>query len=166
MAIVGIYTDRKNPEFTKCDFTLWMPQFTKFLDTDQGDKYFNKLYTLANSKIFKSIYGEDWELAMSYCIAHYLTIIARQMEAPAGSDLMSIAGGGVQKGVMSNATVGSFNVTYSLDQTNISEDEAKFWNQTSYGAQLMALLKTKSVASIMVVTNGSAVPPKRGGWSI
>lgn len=154
MSVIGIQLDTQNPEFTKCDFSLWMPQFKQFLATQEGEKYFDKLYKLANNKIFYSIFGSDWELAMSYCIAHYLTLIAQQQQAPVGNTLQEIAGGGTTKGVLSSMSVGSFSKSYDLGKTMLEEDEAMFWNQTSYGTSLMALLKTKAVPSIFVVTSG------------
>ena len=153
MALIGIQLNRKNPSFTVDDFTFWMPQYTKFMATEQGQKYFDKLYEIANNKVFKSIFGTDWELAMSYCIAHYLTIIANRMGAPAGDTLEGIAGGGATQGVLSSASVGGFSKSYDIDKTISQDDEDKFWNQTSYGAALMALLKTKAVPSILVVTS-------------
>lgn len=153
MAIIGIQIDRDNPDFSKCDFTFWMPQFKKFLDTEEGDRYFTKVYSLVNNKIFKSIYGSDWELAMSYAIAHYFTLIANQLQSPSGNSLEGIAGGGVIKGVLSSASVGGFSKSYDINKTVLDENEAMFWNQTSYGASLMALLKTKAVPSIFVVTS-------------
>lgn len=152
MALIGIQLDRTNPEFTSEDFVFWMPQYAKFIATEEGQKYFNKIYSLVNNKIFKSIFGSDWELAMSYGIAHYLTIIANQIEAPSGDTLQGIAGGATH-GVLSTMTVGAFSKTYELDKSMVSENEALFWNQTSYGAALMALLKTKAVPSILVVTS-------------
>lgn len=154
MAIIGIQLDRTNPSFTKEDFTFWMPQFKSYINTDEGTSYFNKLYKLANEKIFKSIYGSDWEYAMCLCIAHYLTLIASQEQSPSGSTLAEVAGGGVTKGVLSSATVGGFSKTYDLGYTMLQEKEATFWNQTSYGSSLIALRSTKSVPTIMVVTNG------------
>ena len=153
MAVIGIQTNKKNPDFSIDDFCLWMPQYTKFMETDEGKRYFNKLYPLVNNKIFKSIFGTDWELAMSYAIAHYLTLIANQLQAPSGSSLQEVSGGGTTKGVLSSMSVGEFSKTYDLGKTMLSEDEAMFWNQTSYGAALMALLKTKPIASILVVTS-------------
>lgn len=152
MAIIGIQLDRTNPAFTASDFTFWMPQFTSFIATTNGQAYFSKIYGIVNQKIFKSIFGSDWELAMSYAIAHYLTLIANQLEAPAGDTLQGIAGGATH-GVLSSMSVGSFSKSYDLDKSMVSEQEAMFWNQTSYGAALMALLKTKAVPSILVVTN-------------
>lgn len=163
MAIFGITLDRKNPDFTIDDFIIWMPQFTKFMNTEKGKTYFDKLYKIVNAKIFESIYGTDWELAMSYAIAHYLTLIANQLGAPAGDSLENIAGGGTTNGVLSSASVGGFSKTYELGATLVEEDESKWWNQTSYGQALMALLKTKAIPSIMVVTNGPETAPDNGG---
>lgn len=153
MAIIGIQLDRTNPEFTLDDFLFWMPQFRQFMSTMEGERHFNKLYTVVNAKIFKSIFGTDWELAMSYAIAHYLTLISEQLQAPAGPTLNTISGGGVTRGVLSSMSIGAFSKSYDLGRTMIDEEEAAFWNQTSYGAALMALLKTKAVPSIMVVTS-------------
>lgn len=152
MALIGIQLDRTNPAFSSEDFVFWMPQYAKFIATEEGQKYFNKIYSLVNNKIFKSIFGSDWELAMSYAIAHYLTLIANQIQAPSGDTLQGIAGGATH-GVLSSMTVGSFSKTYELDKSMVSENEALFWNQTSFGAALMALLKTKAVPSILVVTS-------------
>ena len=152
MAIIGIQLNRENPEFTSDDFIFWMPQYSKFIATVEGQKYFNKIYTLVNNKIFYSRFGSDWELAMSYAIAHYFTLIANQIQAPSGDTLQGIAGGATH-GVLSSMTVGSFTKTYDLDKSMLTEDEAMFWNQTSFGAALMALLKTKAVPSILVVTS-------------
>ena len=152
MALIGIQLDRTNPAFSSEDFVFWMPQYAKFIATEDGQRYFNKIYSLVNNKIFKSIFGSDWELAMSYGIAHYLTLIANQIEAPSGDTLQGIAGGATH-GVLSSMTVGSFSKTYELDKSMVSENEALFWNQTSYGAALMALLKTKALPSILVVTS-------------
>lgn len=153
MAIIGIQIDRTNPEFTVSDFIFWMPQYSKFMATEEGLHHFEKICSIVNKKIFKSIFGTDWELAMSYAVAHYLTLIANQLQAPAGDSLQSIAGGGTTKGVLSSMSVGAFSKSYDVDKTMIGENEAAFWNQTSYGTSLMALLKTKAVPSILVVTS-------------
>ena len=131
------------------------------MNTTEGEKYFEKLYSLCNNKIFKSIFGSDWELAMSYGIAHYLTLISSQIQSPQGDTLEGISGGGRMNGVLSSMTVGSFTKTYDLDKTMITEEESAFWNQTKYGVALMALLKTKAIPSIMVVTSGPITKPKQ-----
>lgn len=154
MALIGIQIDRNNPPFEISDFTFWMPQYKAYMQTEDGAAAFSNLVEIANGKIFKSIYGIDWKMAMSLCIAHYLTLIANQMSTPAGDSLETIAGGGTIKGVLSSMSVGSFTKSYDLSKTMVDETEAMFWNQTSYGAQLMALYKTKAIPSIFVVTSG------------
>lgn len=152
MAIIGVQLNTTNPTFTVDDFTFWMPQYAKFMATAEGQRHFDKIYTLVNNKIYKSVFGADWELAMSYAIAHYLTLIANQLQAPAGDTLQGIAGGST-KGVLTSMSVGGFSKTYDIDKTMLSENESLFWNQTSFGAALMALLKTKALPSIFVVTS-------------
>ena len=161
MALIGIQINKENPAFGIDDFTFWMPQYAKYMETEDGQKHFQKIFKIVNNKIFYSIFGSDWELAMSYAIAHYLTLIANQMQAPSGNTLEGIAGGGVTKGVISSASVGNFTKTYDIDKTMLSENEAMFWNQTSYGSSLMALYKTKAVPSIFVVTSGPLKKPCR-----
>ena len=92
---------------------------------------------------------------MSLVIAHYLTLIAQQEQSPSGSSLSEIAGGSNIKGVISSATIGNFTKSYDLDKTMITSKDATFWNQTSYGAQFMALKATKSPIAMFVVTNGN-----------
>ena len=157
--IFGIQIDKKNPEFTAADFTFWLPQYKEFIQTEDGQVAFNNLYELANAKIFHSIFGCDWKLAMSWCIGHYLELIAQQQQAPSGSTLSQIAGGGITKGVLASATIGNFSKQYDLDKTMISSEEAAFWNQTQFGANLMALLKTKAIPSVFVITNDPKQPP-------
>lgn len=119
----------------------------------EGSEMFSHLYEISNDKIFYSIYGTDWKLAMSLCIAHYLTLIANQIQAPSGNSLQGIAGGGTYKGILASMSVGDFSKTYDLAKTMVDEEESLFWNATPFGAQLMALLKTKAIPSILVVTS-------------
>lgn len=152
MSIIGIQTNRTNPPFTKADLSFWMPQYSKFLLTDEGQTMFDNLYEIANNKIFKSIFGSDWKYAMSLCISHYMNLISSQTQAPAGDTLTGIAGGQT-RGVLSSMSVGAFSKSYDIDKTLSNDADALFWNQTQSGAILWALLKTKSLASIMVVTS-------------
>ena len=152
MALIGINLERENPEFTKNDFLFWMPQFSNL---DDIDTLFSNLYPIANNKIFYSIFGIDWKFAMSLCIAHYATLIGNNTLTPSGSTLSSIAGGGALKGVLTNASIGGFTKTLDYNASTITDESAKWWNSTSYGAQLMTLLKTKAIPSIFVVTNNN-----------
>ena len=174
MSIIGIDIDRTNPSYTIDDYCFWIPKMEKFMQTEEGEKYFNKLYPMLNNKIFYSIFGTDWEYAISLGIAHYLTLIGSQKSRPVGSSLEEAAGGGASvTGVLTGMSVGGFSKSYDYSLTIKSqEDEALFWNQTQYGVQFYALLKQKAQPSIFVVTNGNAYNNKinddkdnnDGGW--
>ena len=160
MAIIGIQLDRTNPEYTIADFTFWMPQFKKYMNTDDGQTMFNNLYPIANNKIFYSIFGTDWKFAMSLCIAHYATLIANQLQNPSGDTLEDIAGGGKFNGIISSASIGGFSKTFDVSLSINNDKESLFWNSTSFGAQLMTLLSTKAISSIAVITS-NPVPDRR-----
>ena len=152
--IFGITLDRTNPDtYTIDTLKFWMPQLGPYFSTEDGGEAYKKLYALANDKIFYSIWGTDWEYAMSLCIAHYITMIAKQGQNTNGDTLAAVAAADTYNGVVSSMSVGSFNKTFDLASTLINDaDDAKWWNLTSYGAALMALYKTKAAPSIFVVT--------------
>lgn len=151
--IFGIALDRKNPEFTKADLEFWMPKLKPFLDTAAGQTAFENLYEIANEQIFHSIWGSKWKYAMSLCIAHYLILIAKNgVNGNVGNDLASIATLDTYAGILASMTVGSFSKSYDLAKTMVDTDDAKWWNLTSPGAQLMAMFKTTAAPSIFVVT--------------
>ncbi len=152
MAIRGIELDRTNPSFLRRDFSFWMPQFENFINTTEGLTYFNKLRDVANQRIYKSIFGADWEQAMSLCIAHYLFLIGKRKQMPTGSTLEEALNAGTYQGLLVGASVGGFNKQLDFDKTMVASEESKFWNLSPYGADLMALYKTKAVPSIFVVT--------------
>lgn len=153
MAVIGIQTNKRNPEFTIAQFCVWFPQFKKFLATEDGTAMWNVVYPIANETIFKSIYGSLWSRAISLMIAHLMTLIALENKAPVGDDLASIAGLGDTAGVISSASVGGFSVSYELSKTMSEEEEAKWYNLTKFGAELYALMKTRHIATIFVVTS-------------
>lgn len=157
MAIIGIDTDRQNPTYTIEDYIYWIPEMEQYMRTKEGARDFNKLYPMANERIYYSIFGVEWEMAMSYCIAHYLVLRGNGLSRPKGSTLESATGGvGAVTGVITSMSVGGFSKTYDYNLTIKSgEDEALFWNQTQYGVKLYALMKSKPIASIFVVTNGN-----------
>lgn len=159
MSILGLYQNTCNPQYTIEDFVFWMRSFKNYMSTSDGVITFNKLYKIANSKIFYSIFGTDWEQAMSLCIAHYMYLIAANNQAPSGSDLSSIVGGGAVKGVITSASIGDFSKTFDVGLTVVDSLETKFWNQSSYGQQLVALYKTKGIPSVFVVTSDNVCTP-------
>jgi hypothetical protein len=152
MAIRGIELNRNNPKFLRADFVFWMPQFKNYINTNDGLTNFNKLREIANQRIYKSIFGADWEYAMSLCIAHYFKLIGDREKAIAGATLSEALVGSSHQGILTSASIGGFNKTLEFESTMINSDEAKFWNLSDFGKNLMVLYKTKAVPSMFVVT--------------
>ncbi len=152
MAIRGIELDRENPRFIRSDFTFWMPQFKNYINTDEGLIYFNKLRDIANQRIYKSIFGADWEYAMSLCIAHYFSLINEREMTSTDATLKGALMGSSHKGILDSASIGAFSKSLRFDATLVESDETKFWNRSDFGSALMSLYKTKAVPSIFVVT--------------
>lgn len=157
MAILGIDIDRKNPEYSKEKFLIYQPQFSKFLETDQGKELWDEFYEIANNTIFKSIYGSYWAYAMSLAIAHNIELVKMVSQYPSGENIGEITSGG-NTGVLTSVGIGSFSKSWDLNYTATQSEEAMFWNQTPYGMRLMALLKTRPIQSIFVVTSGPIKP--------
>ena len=170
MALLGGIVDRKNPpevegthEYTLKDFLFWMPAF-KLVKDEELQTMFKSLFPIAYKKIFYSIFGVDWYFAISLCIAHYNYLIQKSIpnnidpETSRKVSLSEINGGGVFQGILSSAGIGGFNKSFDLSYTNLSTEEALFWNGSSYGAQLLALYKSKARLTAFVVTDGPLVP--------
>jgi len=153
MAVIGITTNTKNPEYTISDFLVWFPQFTQYLATDKGKSTFNVAYEMANDIVFKSVLGPYWSRGMALCIAHIFMLIKFQQDQQGGPDLESISGG-MTGGTITSANVGSFSVSYDTSLTKFDKDDAKWWNLTEYGAELYALLKSRPIPTMFVVTPG------------
>lgn len=164
MAIIGIDLDKTNPTYTIDDFVMWIPKMKGFMQTEEGIKYFNKLYPMANNKVFASVFGTDWEYAMSLVIAHYLTLIGKDMSRPVGSTLADVANNSSPQGVLTGMSVGGFSKSYDFGSiVKSGTDEAMFWNQTPYGISFYSLMKSKYLPSIFVVTNGNPYDPNPCG---
>jgi hypothetical protein len=170
MALVGLQTDTRNPDYTIDEFTFWIPEMSKFIHTERGMKYFNKLYQIANEKVFFSVFGANWEQAISLYIAHQLALIVKRARNArnAGDTLESLAGDSNPTGVLSGMSVGNFNKQYDFSLTTSDREEALYYNQTAYGQGFYALLKNMSLPSVFVVTQGDPLnPPKRRkGWGL
>lgn len=145
---------KTNPTYTIDDFCMWIPQMSKYIKTDEGLKYFNKLYPIANSIIHYYVFGELWEKAMSLYIAHELALIGKQMTRATSNSLSESAGGSVLNGVLTSMTVGGFSKSYNFDSVLSNNDDAKYFNQTSWGSELYAMMAMRP-KFFMLVTNGN-----------
>ena len=147
MAVIATRVDRKNPSFNKQSYKIYMPQFGDFVDTVEGDKIFQAYKVIANGKVFKSVFGVEWDYAMSLVISHYLVIWASrasQKDKGMSSNLLGIAAMGNHKGILSSYSVGEVSKSYSYDGILINEKGAEFWNRTEFGIEFYSLLTERS----------------------
>lgn len=163
MAVLGAPMGewQNNPEYTVCDFKTYMKAFKMFADTDEFESYYDIFYPIANQKILYSIFGVDWKMAMSLCIAHYIALLGSQEGAPVGSTLADVgASNGGSGGIMTSANIGGFAKSWDLDHSMSGSKDAIWWNSTKWGKQLYNLFMSKPVLSMVVVTSGPVIPQR------
>ena len=149
MPVFGLPRNAKNPEFKDVIFELWCPEFKSYLSKPENKLKYDYFKTLANKRIRKSIFGTDWEYAMSMCIAFYMTqvIEAENKGTPSLSKLAEDSG---PKGRVDSYSVGSLSKSMSFDSIMLNTEEALFWNQNKYGVKLFACAKNHGTLSMGV----------------
>lgn len=146
---------RKNPVFTRHQFSLFIPAMEEFMNTDKGREVFDIYKPIANSKVFHSMMGDEWYIAMALCIAHYISLWAQNAslaERGAGMSLSAVAALGQPKGLITSFSVGDVSKSYDFNATMHQKDtDTIFWNQTEYGRQFYAIWAPKQPFSVGLV---------------
>lgn len=146
---------RQNPTFTKNQFLLYIPAMKQFVETEQGDKIFQEYKSIANGKVYKSMMGDEWKLAMSLCIAHYIAVWANNAslaERGGGGNITSISALGKLQGVITSQSVGEISKSYDFSLTTPEKTkDSIFWMQSEYGKQFYSIWSVKQPFSIAVV---------------
>lgn len=149
--------NRTNPDtYTKEIFYIYMPSMQQFVETADGTAVFNEYFKIANARCFHSIWGDEWEEAMSLLIAHFLSLWAERAAAAASSmakTISGIAGMGRPRGVETSISAGELSKSYDYSLTTLetTKDNA-FYNRTIFGQEYYARLVHKRSISIAVVT--------------
>jgi hypothetical protein len=148
--------NRKNPDFPKEVFYVYMPAMQQFVETPQGEAVFNEYKKIASGRVFKSMWGDEWEEGMSLLIAHFLTLWA-QRAAPASSSMSKsiagIAAMGAPRGIQTSISAGELSKSWDFGLTTLPTDkENAFYNKTEFGQDFYARLIQKRSVSIAVVT--------------
>lgn len=143
---------RKNPEFPKEIFFVYMPAMQEFVETPQGEVVFNEYRKIANGRVFKMAWGDEWEEGMSLLIAHFLTLWAQRASAT-NSRMAKTVGGiaamGAPKGVQTSISAGELSKSWDFGLTTLPTDkENAFYNKTEFGQDFYARLVSKRSLSI------------------
>lgn len=146
---------RKNPIFTRNQFTTFIPAMREFMETEQGRDIFDAYKPIANSKVFKSMMGDEWYIAMALCIAHYISLWAQNAslaERGSGSTVAGVAALGQARGLLTSLSVGEVSKSYDFSHTMLDKGiDTLFWNQTEYGRQFFAIWAPKQPMSIGLI---------------
>ena len=146
---------RKNPPFTRNQFTTFIPAMKEFIDTEEGRNVFDAYKPIANSKVFKTMMGEEWYMAMALCIAHYISLWAQNaslVERGAGATVAGVAALGQARGLMTSFSVGEVSKSYDFSHTMHDKGiDTIFWNQTEYGRQFYAIWAPKQPLGVGLI---------------
>lgn len=154
MAVIKMSPNRKNPQFTKSTFLIHMPNMEAFIDTKVGARVFKEYKDIASSKVFKSVWGAEWNYGMSLCISHYLVLYARNAKSTRsmGDTLSAVASMGNADGLITSMSVGEVSKSFDHSYTMLEQGaDSAFWNQTGYGRLFYSMLSQKRPFAIGVV---------------
>jgi len=147
---------RNNPPFTKEMFKIYMYAMGEFIDTPLGEQVYLEYVKIANSRCFKSMWGDEWTEGMSLLIAHFLTLWAERASMADRSLAKTISGiamMGRPQGVMTSLSAGELSKSFDFGLTTLPTDkENAFYNKTTFGQDYYSRLIQKRSVSIAVVT--------------
>lgn len=153
--IIKPSVNRKNPVYTSDLFFIYQPAMQAFVETTQGTAIFNEYVKIANSRCFSSVWGDEWNEAMSLLIAHFLALWAERaamQNSSMSKTIAGIAGMGKPRGVQTSISAGELSKSYDFSLTTLPTDkENAFYNRTIFGQDYYARLMQKRSVSIAVV---------------
>ena len=149
MPVFGLPKQSKNPVFKDVLFTMFCPEFKAYLENPENRAKYDYFKEQANKRIRKSVFGSDWDMAMSYFIAFYLTEIVKS-ENQGSPSLSRLANNSNPEGRLDSYTVGSLSKSYNFDSVMMNTEDALFWNQNKWGVKLFALAKNHGTLSMAV----------------
>jgi hypothetical protein len=142
--VYGLPTIGKNPEFDKATFSIFVPKLKDWIYEPANEQAYQKFLDICNNKINKSVFGDDWEMAMSYAIAHYICITDPMY-------VQAVDGDTAVGGIMSSRSVNGLSYSYDLDKTITTNPAYNFWLRTGYGTQLVNLILAHGWVGVLVV---------------
>lgn len=139
--LVGLPRAQEGPAVTVDTFKTFVPNLQSYVEANKGS--FEKFNEMLRKKLNYTYWGDDWELALSLAIAHYLCITNPALPQSIDSD--STAGG-----VMSSRSVDKMNYSYETNKTMSDHPSARFWNQTGYGRALFTLSESRGYIGMFI----------------
>lgn len=144
MSIFGISTPSKPPKkFNREIFGIYCPKLKDWVHDSSNTEAFDEFVTICEGTLPYSYWGNEYNMAMSLAVAHYICITDPMFVQAVGAD--SATGG-----VMNSRSVDSISYSYETDKTFEDNPAYKFWYQTGYGRQLVAMSLKRGWVGIIV----------------
>lgn len=144
MAIYGIPSaTQPEKEFTKQQFCIYCPKLRDWVNDEVNETAYNEFVSIGKNTLNYGYWGNEYNMAMSMLIAHYICITDPDYVQSVGAD--SATGG-----VMSSRSIDSISYSYETERTFESNPAYKFWYQTGYGRQLVAMSLKRGWVGILV----------------
>nr|DAO88093.1 MAG TPA: head to tail adaptor [Caudoviricetes sp.] len=158
MSVFGIIANASNirhgdnPEYTKEDFLAMYPQFGAADDAGNPqipDVVMDAWLKMAQAAISKARYGDMWDMAMGFFVAHWLTLYL-QTAADADAPVGKIISAGLAKGLQTSKSAGDLSVSYDFSIVADDFDGWGTYKYTMFGQQLITLAKMVSMGGMCV----------------
>ncbi|WP_301962255.1 DUF4054 domain-containing protein [uncultured Megasphaera sp.] len=158
MSVFGIIANASNirhgdnPEYTKEDFLAMYPQFGAADDAGNPqipDVVMDAWLKMAQAAISKARYGDMWDMAMGFFVAHWLTLYL-QTAADADAPVGKIISAGLAKGLQTSKSAGDLSVSYDFSIVAGDFDGWGTYKYTMFGQQLITLAKVVSMGGMCV----------------
>ena len=139
----NIHGSNHNPEYTVADFLKRFPQFKNAAITEEQIQDF---IDLANTMISYDLYQEAWYSAMSFAVAHFITLnLMVYDENP--DTLLSKAKQSL--GILTSKSVDGVSASYDTSYLDSLKSWGT-WNLTLYGQQFAMLARFMGKAGMYV----------------
>lgn len=139
--LVGLPKAQEGPAVSLETFKMFIPNLKSYVEANKSS--FDSFNEMLRKKLNYTYWGDDWELALSLAVAHYLCITNPSL--PQSFDHDSTAGG-----VMSSRGVDKMNYSYDTSKTMSDHSSSHFWNQTGYGRALFTLSESRGYIGMFI----------------
>lgn len=124
-------------KYTKATFKSFMPEWSLWVDTPQGNSQFKIYKKIAYNEVRFSKWNAQWEFGMSLLIAHYFHIANERYALIGGkptTNMETLLSIGKTKGLISSSSLGEASVSYDFSKTMTENDRnSLFYNKSDYG---------------------------------
>ena len=145
MSLIGLPTGGKVEDVPFDTFKAFVPKMANYCDDKDRAASFEIFKKKSMERLNPGFWGEEWDHAVSLCIAHYICITDPHYAQSVDAD--SAVGG-----VMSSRSIGGIDYSYDIDKT-IANNPAYLWyNKSGYGVALVALSLTRGYVGMVIGT--------------